>query len=80
MSQTRQIKATGKDGDGDITSVKGAFGEDSVADAIKNIESGKASYSVGRSDVHVFNGPSGKYLRTEPDGKAKKNLDNLPDA
>lgn len=80
MPQPRQIKATGKDQDGDITSVKGAFGDVPIADVIKQIENGDAAYAVDTSDVSVVKGASGKYLRTEPDGKAKNNLDNLPDA
>ncbi|MGB6057592.1 MAG: DUF3892 domain-containing protein [Microthrixaceae bacterium] len=80
MAKPRQIKSTGKDPDGDITSVKGAFGEVPLNQAIRQIERGDARYAVDGSDVHVVNGPNGKYIRTSPDGEARNNLDNLPDA
>ncbi len=80
MARPRQVKATGKDNDGDIEFLKGGFGEVSAKNAIREIESGQARYAVGDSEVSVVNGPSGKYLRTAPDGRSRNNLDNLPDA
>lgn len=80
MARPREIRATGKDKDGDIASVKGAFGEVTRRQAIRDIESGAARYAVGGAEVRVVNGATGKYLRTAPDRKSKNNLDNLPDA
>lgn len=80
MARPRQVKATGKDDDGDIESLKGGFGEVSTRQAIRDIENGRARYTVGGSEVGVVNGPNGKYLRTAPDGRHRNNLDNLPDA
>lgn len=67
MPQPRQVKATGKDDEGDITSLKGGFGEVPIKQAIRDIEQGTASYAVGDNDVRVVNGPGGKYLRTSHD-------------
>jgi len=51
--------------------------------AISDIENGIHTYYVqdagGRSDIIVVEGQTGKYLRTDPDGRANNNLDNLPD-
>lgn len=79
MPRARTVKATGKDGDGDIISLNGAFGTVSRAEAIRQIESGKAAYQVGDTPVGVVNGQNGKYLRTQADGRTRNNLDNLPD-
>lgn len=79
----RQVTRTGKNDDGDITSLCGGWGEASKAQAIRDIELGVHRYYVGsgtnRTDIHVVNDPDGKYLRTDPNGKAKDNLDDLPD-
>jgi len=81
----RQVFASRKDKDGDITALCGNdfWSPRMKADAIRDIESRIHTYYVqdayGRSNIHVVNGPTGKYLRTDPDGKAKNNLDNLPD-
>jgi len=80
MPRPRQIKATVKDDDGDIISVTGGFGTVPLRTAIRDIESGSASYAVGSSEVRVVNGQTGKYLRTSADGRRENNLDNLPDA
>lgn len=79
MPKPRQIKATGKDEEGDITSLKGGFGEVPIKQAIREIEQGDARYAVGDSEVHVVNGPTGKYLRTAPDSSSSNNLDSLPE-
>ena len=42
MPRPRQVKATGKDDEGDITSLKGGFGDVPIAQAIRDIEQGKA--------------------------------------
>ncbi len=80
MPKPRQIKATGKDDDGDITSLKGGFGEVPIRQAIREIEQGDARYVAGDSELHVVNGPTGEYLRTAPDSSSSNNLDDLPEA
>lgn len=80
----RKVTGTGKDGDGDITSMCGAWGEISRATAINEIDRGLHRYYVAgkggtQVDVNVVNGPTGKYLRTDPDGSVVDNLDELPD-
>ena len=80
MGRPRQVKATGKGAEGGITSLTGAFGTVSKEEAIAQIESGKASYKVGGSKVHLVRGQGGKYLRSTPDGKSGNNLANLPEA
>lgn len=82
----RRVTATGKDGDGDITSVCNpgeSWSPRMKANAIADIEGGLHTYYVedrsGRSDVHVVDDPDGPYLRTDPDGSASNNLDELPD-
>ena len=83
----RQVTHSRKDSDGDIIAL-GNPGESwsprSKLDAIHDIESRLHTYFVRSpgptsSDVHVVNGPSGKYLRTDPDIASGNNLDNLPD-
>ena len=82
----RQVKQTRKDSDGDITALCNSgesWSPRSKANAIRDIETKTHAYYVGsgsdRVDVHVVNGPTGKYLRTDPDPQSKNNLDNLPD-
>ena len=80
----RKVTKTGKDTDGDITKLCGSWGSASKATAISDIDHGTNSYYVqqpgcGRSDIHVVNGPTGKYLRSDPDKTSNNNLDNLPD-
>lgn len=82
----RQVTCSDKDIGGDITSI-GDPGEywspRNKADAISDIESGTHTYYiqslVGRVEIHVVNGASGKYLRAGPDDSSANNLDNLPD-
>ncbi len=79
----RQVTRSGKDRDGDITALCGGFGRREKADAIRDIESGTHRYYVqdqfGRTaDVHVVNGQTGKYLRTDPNSRCSDNLDNIP--
>ncbi|GGM15702.1 DUF3892 domain-containing protein [Nakamurella endophytica] len=55
----------------------------SAAACIYDIETGLNSYyvlwrEVGRTDIHVVNGPTGKYLRTDHDSSQRNNLDDLP--
>lgn len=80
----RRVTKTGKDQDGDITALCGGWGRTRKALAIIEIESGLNRYYVqdryGRqADVRVVNGPTGKYLRTDPNSSCSDNLDNLPD-
>ena len=80
----RQVTGTGKDADGDITSLCGAWGSVTKATAIAEIDSGTHRYFVavpggGQVDVYVVDGPTGRYLRTDPDGRIPDNLDDLPD-
>jgi|WetSurMetagenome_2_1015567.scaffolds.fasta_scaffold04925_4 hypothetical protein len=83
----RQIKATRKNSDGDITMVCNAgelWSPKLVADVINDIENNYQSYYVmvqGKYvDVHVVNDAiKGKYLRTDPDKTKVNNLDYLPE-
>ena len=87
MPTERQVTRTKKDGDGDILALCQAGATWSPrykTDAIRDIESGVYSYYVLWNDgmkttVHVVNGPTGKYLRTQRDNTSKNNLDDLPD-
>ena len=79
----RQVTKTGKDIYGGITALCGGWGRTSKADAIREIENGWHSYYVQdthgrRANVLVVNGPTGKYLRTDPNTSCSDNLDNLP--
>lgn len=79
----RRVRQTGKDEDGDITSLCNTgewWSPRAKADATSDIRSGAHSYYVEeagyRSDVHVT---SDGHLRTDADETSKNNLDNLPD-
>jgi hypothetical protein len=52
-------------------------------DAIQDIDNGTHTYYVNvggnRVDVHVVKMNGSKHLRTDPDGKGKNNLEELPD-
>ena len=71
----RYVRQTGKDSDGDITALcnSGAsWSPRSKRLAISDIESGTQEYWVNWRDypetqIHVVNGPNGKYLRTDLD-------------
>jgi Protein of unknown function (DUF3892) len=82
----RAVNKTGKDRDGDITSLcnaDAAWSPRPKRDAINDIETGAHTYHVpwqsGRTEIRVVNGATGKYLRTDHDSTAKNNLDDLPD-
>lgn len=87
MKLTRDVTRTGKDTDGDITKLclpGAAWSPRLKADAINDIESGTVDYYVPWSDgtrtkIHVVNGPTGKYLRTDKDSTTRNNLDDLED-
>ena len=79
----RRVTGTGKDLHGDITALCGRWGRTSRATAIIEIEQGRHTYFVQdaysrRANVQVVNGPTGKYLRTDPNALCSDNLDNLP--
>jgi hypothetical protein len=82
----RAVRKTGKDSDGDITSLcddGASWSPRTKAGAISDIDNGTHTYYVpwttGRTDITVVNGPTGKYLRTVRDGSTGNNLDELPD-
>ena len=82
----REVTRTGKDRDGDITALCNpgrSWSPRSKRDAIHDIESGIHGYYVpwssGRTEIHVVNGQTGKYLRTDRDSTSRNNLDDLPD-
>lgn len=82
----RQVTASGKDKDGDITALcnkAASWSPRKKADAIKDIEDKVHIYYVGtgprRTVVRVVKGQSGKYLRSTADGSTHNNLDDLPD-
>jgi hypothetical protein len=80
----RRVSGTGKDRDDDITKLCGSWGSAGKTEAIQHIETRTHRYYVqqpgtSRVDVHMVDGPTGKYLRTDADPASKNNLDNLPD-
>jgi hypothetical protein len=82
----RRVTHTGKDSEGDITGLcdpSAGWYSRLTADAIADIESGAHTYYVegasGRTDIHVVDGPTVKYLRTDPNQIGADNLDDLPD-
>lgn len=82
----RAVYKTGKDRDGDITSLCGqgteAWSPRRKSDAIADINSGSHRYYVpwqgGSTWIEVVQGSMGPYLRTNRDGTSKNNLDDLP--
>lgn len=81
----RRVTQSRKDRDGDITALCNPgqyWSPRAKGDAIRDIEGGSHSYYVlsngRRVDIHVVNGPNGKYLRTDPDQTSGNNLDDLP--
>lgn len=83
----RPVRQTGKDRDGDITSLANfdlSWSPVSKAQAIYDIEQRVHTYHVpwvsGRTEIRVVQGVNGKYLRTDRDATQKNNLDDLPDA
>ena len=82
----RAVRKTGKDTDGDITSlcdIGATWSPRYKADAISDIENGVHTYYVpwksGRTEITVVKGTNGKYLRTVRDGSTGNNLDELDD-
>ena len=80
----RRVTSSGKDRARDITALCQGWGHVTKAQAIRDIENGTNSYYVEdsrgrRADVHVVDGPTGKYLRTDPNSNCSDNLQSLPD-
>lgn len=81
----RRVTRTGKDKDGDITSLcsDAWWSPVSTSQAIKDIESGLYRYYVKtgteEADIYVVQGSTRKYLRTDPDKTTVDNLDELAD-
>lgn len=83
----RSVTATRKDEDGDILALcnrSEAWSPRMKQDAIHDIENKIHTYFVRweggkRTEIHVANGPTGKYLRTDRDSTKRNNLDDLPD-
>ena len=87
MTIERAVIQTGKDRDGDITSLcypGQHWSPRNKADAIRDIESTQYAYHVpmksgNKAPIRVVNGPTGKYLRTDWDDTDRNNLNELPD-
>jgi len=83
----RRVKKTGKDSDGDITSLcgDGLWSPRSKAGVIRDINSSTHTYYVYddysnvRSNVIVYTSGGKQHLRTTSDSSSRNNLDNLPD-
>ncbi|MEQ8524747.1 DUF3892 domain-containing protein [Gracilimonas sp.] len=83
----RRVTKSGKDSDGDITSLCNPgqyWSPKGKSSAINEIENNTHTYYVQdsygrRADIHVVNGVNGKYLRTDPNSSCTDNLDNIPD-
>ncbi len=80
----RAVYRTGKNTDGDITSLcsNASWSPRNKRDAINDIESGVHTYHVpwkgGRTEIRVVDGRPGEYLRTDADNTEKNNLLDLP--
>lgn len=82
----RRVTNSRKNNDGDITALcnpGNSWSPRYKQDAINDIETSVHSYFVianGKEvDIHVVNGLTGKYLRTDRDETSNNNLDDLPD-
>lgn len=82
----RAVRKTGKDRDGDITSLcddGASWSPRKKADAIADIKNGTHTYHVpwtsGRTEIRVVkDSVKGEYLRTDRDTTTRNNLDDLP--
>ena len=81
----RNIQATSKDKYGVITylcNIDELWSPRHKNDVILDLESNMHSYYIliagNKVDIHVIDGPSGKYLRTDPDKTENNNLNELP--
>ena len=80
----RRVTKTKKDDDRDITALCGSWGQRTSSDAISDIDNNYHSYYVQDSqyrtaDVHVVDGPTRRYLRTDRNSSCSDNLNTLPD-
>jgi len=82
----RRVKKTGKNDDGDITSLCNSgeiWSPRSKSSVISDIENGTHTYYVNedgsRTNVRVVEVSGKKHLRTTSDTTSKNNLGNLPD-
>lgn len=83
----RQVKATRKDPNGNITQLCNEdewWSPESSVEVIRDIETGSYRYYVQvglatQVNIHVAGTGSNKYLRTDPDSTLINNLDELPD-
>ncbi len=83
----KEVTATGKDADGDITKLCGPWGSVTKMAAIAEIEAARDGglaapyHSAGAAVIVVEDATAtdGKYLRTAPTPDEANNLDNLPD-
>lgn len=84
----RFVKKTHKDKYGDILALCGdnadSWSPRKITDVINDIERGFHTYyvtlpGVGKTKIHVADGPTGKYLRTDHDSTTHNNLNDLPD-
>ena len=84
-----QVTSVHRDNIGNTLAICGPWGINATllytpeADAIRNIELGTHTYYVWWPDnvmtlVHVVDGSTKKYLRTDKDHTTKNNLDDLP--
>ena len=75
------VTGSGKNDQGDITSLCGSWGTKGSATVIQAIRLGDKFYvndpAVGRVDIKVMAGTYGPYLRTDPDKTIRNNLDSL---
>ncbi len=81
----RRVRQSGKDREGDITSLCNRdewWSPRSKSDAISDIENRLHRYFVQEAGeavwVKVVQGATGKFLRTDADATSRNNLDNLP--
>lgn len=86
MATERRVRKSGKDRDGDITSLCNHgewWSPRSKAEAIRDIDNDTYRYYVEeqtpRAYVKVVEVGSKKHLRTTADSTSKNNLDKLPD-
>lgn len=86
MATERRVRKTGKNREGDITSLCSDgewWSPRTMSDSIRDIENDAYRYYVEqeapRVYVKVVSEGGKKYLRTTSDKSSKNNLDNLPD-
>lgn len=81
MSMRRKVTSVGRNRDGDITDLCGAWGNVTKKQARTHINAEPGAYHVNDVDIEVVPDKSvtdGFYLRTRGDSKEKNNLQSLP--